>query len=84
MRSAYTMDIKNDLQEIFRDIFDDETMELTNALCADDVEDWDSLSHIRLIVAIEKQFHIKFSFGEMKNLENVGEMIELIEYKIKD
>lgn len=78
------MNIKHDLQEIFRDIFDDETINLTNELSSEDIEDWDSLSHIRLVVAIEKCFSVKFSFGEMKNLENVGEMIELIEYKIKN
>lgn len=77
------MNIKNDLQDIFRDIFDDETIAITDALNADDIEDWDSLSQIRLVVAIEKQFRIKFSSAEMQSLENVGEMIELIESKIE-
>ena len=50
---------------ILRDIFDDDELEVTESTCSDDVEDWDSLSHIQLIVAIEKAFHIKFTSKEI-------------------
>lgn len=77
------MNILQELQPIFQDIFDDEDLVVTNELSANDVEDWDSLSHIRLVVAIEKHFNIKFALGELKGLANVGEMVEIIEAKLK-
>ena len=77
------MNILNELQPIFQDVFDDEDLVVTNESNAESIEDWDSLSHIRLVVAIEKQFGIKFAFGELQGLKNVGEMITLIEKKIQ-
>lgn len=77
------MDILKELQPIFQDIFDDEDLVVTNESNAESIDDWDSLSHIRLVVAIEKQFGIKFAFGELQGLKNVGEMITLIEKKIQ-
>ena len=55
-------EILNDLQPIFQDVFDDEDLVITNESNSEQIEDWDSLSHIRLVVAIEKQFDIKFAF----------------------
>lgn len=78
------MNILERVQDIFRDIFDDEDLVITNETSAVDIEDWDSLSHIRLVVAIEKEFDIKFAFGELQELKNVGEMIELIKEKIEE
>ena len=77
------MNILNELQPIFQDVFDDEDLVVTNESNAENIDDWDSLSHIRLVVAIEKQFGIKFAFGELQGLKNVGEMITLIEKKIE-
>ena len=77
-------EILNDLQPIFQDIFDDEDLVITNESNAEQIEDWDSLSHIRLVVAIEKQFDIKFAFGGLQALKNVGEMIDLIQEKIEE
>lgn len=74
-------EILNDLQPIFQDVFDDDELVVTNKSNAEEIEDWDSLSHIRLVVAIEKQFDIKFAFGELQELKNVGEMIALIQEK---
>ena len=71
------------LTPIFRDIFDREDLVLTPALTARDVAEWDSLSHIRLIVAVEKEFGVKFALGELQSLQNVGEMLALIEKKCK-
>ncbi|EKX95632.1 acyl carrier protein [Selenomonas sp. oral taxon 138] len=75
-------EILNDLQLIFQDVFDDEDLVITNESNAEQIEDWDSLSHIRLVVAIEKRLNIKFSFAELRDLKNVGEMIDLIQGKI--
>lgn len=77
------MNILNELQPIFQDVFDDEDLVVTNESNAENIDDWDSLSHIRLVVAIEKQFGIKFAFGELQELKNVGEMIEVIEKKLQ-
>ena len=72
-------DIMAKLNEIFCDIFDDEDIVLTDATNSDDIEDWDSLEQINLLVAIEKQFSIKFSLADVADLENVGAMVDLIE-----
>jgi acyl carrier protein len=70
------------VEEIFRDILDDDEIALTLATTADDVEGWDSLTHIQLIVAIEKRFKIKFTAREIMSWQNVGEMIDGIEAKL--
>lgn len=70
------------LNEVFRDVFDDETIEVNDATTANDIEDWDSLEHINLVVAVEKCFGIKFNMGEVAKLKNVGEMMDLILSKI--
>jgi len=66
------------LNEIFQDVFDDETIEVDEKTTADDIEDWDSLEHINLVVAIEKQFSMKFTMGEVTSMKNVGEMVDII------
>jgi len=71
-----------DVQEIFRDVFDEEDLEIKDETNAADIEDWDSLAQIRLTVAIEKKFGIKFAFGELQKLNNVGEMIDVIKDKV--
>ncbi|KAA6323556.1 Acyl carrier protein [termite gut metagenome] len=70
------------VQNIFRDILDNESIELTGETTANDVDEWDSLSHIQLIVAIEKQFKIKFTSREILSWKNVGEMIDSMAVKI--
>ena len=73
---------KNDVllavQEIFQNILDNEEIILSEATTADDVEEWDSLTHIQLIVAVEKKFKIKFSSKEILSWKNVGEMLDAI------
>lgn len=66
------------LNEVFQDVFDDDTIEVQEETTADDIEDWDSFEHINLIVAIEKKFQIKFKMGEVAKLKNVSEMVDLI------
>ena len=70
--------IKNKLNEVFCDVFDDETLQIFEKMTAEDVEDWDSIAHITLLVAIEKKFGIHFNAAEVGRLENVGEMIVLL------
>ena len=66
------------LTDIFRDIFEDNQLTISPETTAKDVEGWDSLAHVQLLVAIEKAFGIRFNTGEVANLVNVGEMVELI------
>ena len=77
-------EILAELQPIFRDIFDDEGLVITKDSSAETIEDWDSLSHVRLIMAVGKHFGIKFGFGELKDLKNVGDMCELIANKLSE
>ena len=72
-------EIFSELNEIFEDVLDlDETPELTDATTANDIEEWDSLSHIQLIVAIEKEFKLKFTSQEILKWNTVGEMVDTI------
>lgn len=72
---------RDQLQEIFRDLFDDESIVLTDSTSAKDVAGWDSLKNVRLIVQIEKAFKIRFGTGEVVGLNNVGELLALIDKK---
>ena len=78
------MSILEELQPIFHDVFDDDSIVVTEETNASMIEDWDSLSHIRLVAAIEKHFAVKFALGELQGLKNVGDMIELIQEKLED
>ena len=64
--------------EVFQDEFDDETLHVTDATVADDIDGWDSLEHIDLIIAVERRFGIKFTMGEVNGMKNVGEMADII------
>jgi acyl carrier protein len=66
------------LTEIFEDVFDEDSITMTPALSAKDVDGWDSLTHIRLLLTVEKAFKIKFSTSEVGKLENVGDLVKLI------
>jgi acyl carrier protein len=75
-------EILNHVQNIFRDIFDDDFMIVEDKTNSEEVEDWDSLNHINLVSAIEKELKIKFSLGELTSLKDVGEMVDLIIKKL--
>lgn len=66
------------LTDVFRDVFDDETLVIGDATTAEDIETWDSLSHITLLSAVEEKFGIKFDMKAVHGLKNVGEMVDLI------
>ena len=67
-----------DVQQIFRDNFDDDSLVITRETCADDIEDWDSLEQINLLTAMEKKFGLKFRLEDVRGLENVGDLLDLI------
>lgn len=66
------------LNEVFRDVFDDNDITVTDTTTADDIEDWDSLEHINLIAAVEQEFGMKFNMGQVVSMKNVGEMADII------
>jgi acyl carrier protein len=70
------------ITELMEDIFDEDDLTYSDALTAADIEEWDSLSNIRFVVGIEKEFGIRFSNSEIAALENVGQMVDLIAAKL--
>jgi len=64
--------------EIFKDVFDDDELVISDSTNSDDIEDWDSLEHISLVVSMEKEFNLKFDIKAVNKLENVGQMVDLI------
>ena len=66
------------LNDIFRDVFDDESICVNPSTTANDIEDWDSLSHITLVSAVEDEFRMKFSMKEVVGMQNVGEMATIV------
>lgn len=70
------------LNKIFCEVFDDDNIKLTDLTTSEDIEDWDSLEQINLVVACEKEFKIKFDMKEIQSLKNVGEMVDTIIAKI--
>ncbi len=75
------IEILKKVNSIFSDILDDENITLNEQTTADDVDEWDSLSHIQLVVAIEKAFKIRFTSKEILSWNNVGEMVDSIANK---
>ena len=71
------------LTAIFRDVFDDESIVLSDNTTADDIEDWDSLEQINLVVAIEREFVIQFDHDEVGLMKNVGDMVNAILMRVE-
>ena len=76
-------EIYEQLNEVFRDVFDDDTIEVNDQTTSRDIEDWDSLEHINLIAAIETQFGMKFTMGQVVTMKNVGEMVDITSSQIQ-
>ncbi|BCS52413.1 acyl carrier protein [Geobacter sp. SVR] len=70
------------LDPIFREVFDDTAITLQRGTTADDIEAWDSLTHMNLVIALELAFKVKFALGELQQLKNVGDMLDLINKKL--
>ncbi len=66
------------LTEIMRNIFDEDDVQYSDSLTADDVDGWDSLSHVPFLVAVEKSFGLRFTSSEMDSFKNVGELLDVI------
>lgn len=75
--------VKSRLTAVFRDVFDDDAIELSDSTTADDIEAWDSLEHITLISAVEKEFKMRFTMKEVSGMKNVGEMMNIIAERAK-
>lgn len=75
-------EIMEKVRKIFWDVFDDDSLVIEDSTNSSDIEDWDSLEHIALIVSMEKEFNLKFDLKEVNELENVGEMVDLIASKL--
>ncbi len=75
-------DLLLEIQDIMRDVFDVDDLVISESTTAEDVEEWDSLSHIRLIVALEREFGFKFKNSEIESLKNVGDLMTLIQSKV--
>ena len=78
-----TREIYERLDRVFREVVDDDTIHVTPKTTADDMEDWDSLEHITLISAVEREFRMKFKMGEISSMKNVGEMASIIAARAK-
>lgn len=76
-------DLIGRVQEIFRDVLEDDAIVLKYETTSNDIPEWDSLNHIALVVNIEKQFKIQFTAKEIQDFKNVGEMCESIVEKVK-
>lgn len=72
------------LDGVFRQVFDDDTIEITPETTADDVDGWDSLSHVNVILAVESKFRIRFTSKEILGFRNVGDMMKCIEGKLTE
>jgi acyl carrier protein len=70
------------LNQVFRQVLEDDTLVLTPETTADDVEGWDSMNHIFIVVELEKRFGVKFQAAEMEELKNVGELVTLLHEKL--
>lgn len=71
------------LNEVFRDVFEDDSISVGPRTTAADIEDWDSLAHISLIAAVEGEFRMRFKMGEVSSMKNVGEMVAIIASRAK-
>lgn len=76
------MDVQKELNAIFCEVFDDKDIDITPGMTANDVDGWDSLSHVNLIVAVESRFNITFSQKELLTFKNVGDLMTCIRSKI--
>jgi acyl carrier protein len=75
--------LKERFEKVFRDVFDDENIQVHEEMTADDIDDWDSLSHVQLVMALEREFSLRFGTAEIANLKNVGEFMAMVQKKMQ-
>lgn len=75
------MIVRRRLQQLMRELFDDEDLEIRDDQTAEEIPEWDSLAHVRLIVAVEKEFGVRFTAAEVGDIDTVGALIRLTESK---
>lgn len=73
-----TAEVYKRLEEVFKDVFDDDDIRISPDTTAADIDDWDSIEHINLVGAVEDEFGIRFTMGEVSGMKNVGEMADII------
>ena len=78
------IEILNKVTGVFHDVFDDNSIVITDTTVADDIEDWDSLSHITLVSEIEEKFGHRFTMKEVTEMRNVGEMLDILEKHLEN
>lgn len=71
-------EVYQELNEVFREVFDDDSITVTDQTTSADIEGWDSLEHVNLVVAVETRFNFEFGIGEVNGMKNVGEMVDII------
>ena len=76
------MDMLAELTPIFHEVFDDDSIVITRQTTANDIDAWDSLSHMNMVMAVELKFGIRFALGELQTLKHVGDLIDLTEKKL--
>ena len=72
------VELRASIQQIFRDFFEDDDIVVTDELSALDIEGWDSMAHVSLLLEIEEAFSVKFKLNEIARLKNVGDLIEIL------
>ena len=75
-------DLRDRLQDLFRDVFDDDEIVLADALTAADVDGWDSLAHVNLMIAVEEEFDVRFATAEIASMQDVGSLVALLGAKL--
>jgi len=76
------VDVLSRVNEVFREVFDDEELTVARETTAGDVSGWDSLMHVRLVLALEKAFGVRFSSSEVASLADVGELVDVLDRKV--
>ncbi len=76
------MNVFSTMTEVFKRVFDDASISLSDSTTAQDIEGWDSLTHINLIIEIEEEFGLRFTVDDISGLKNVGEMVTMVEGKL--
>lgn len=76
------MDVLERVNEVFREVFDADDLTVTRNTTAPDVPGWDSLMHVRLVIAIEKAFRVRFASSEVASFKEVGDLIDALDRKI--